>query len=581
MPPNGSPPPARKRSSSGADSPPAGERPAGARPPPLPRASPEQKLVCTSGPRAGEEFVLNQAEVIIGRAADATVSIPDTSVSRRHVMLRRAPNGWLAKDLGSGNGTLVNGEPIADETLLRNGDVVTCGDSELSFLDPSNVTDKRMVPATRPPTAPELPVRRPGGRVEGRPRVARPHLKAPDPAAQRRKRRMVAYLFIFLAMCGATFGVVKLQSRAKEQKQADVDRKAQERRMDLSRIFQEAKNLVRAGKWSEAKGRFEKIKGMEPNYPGVADYLQRAATEVPNEANLDAAEGALNANQIAAAAEALGKVSGDTQQFERLRLLKSTLEDKVTSRLADARDLMIVAPKASSAEDTSKYDQVVEITKDVLLAYPDNRDAKVMNEQARQEIAVLTAPKPERRVAAPKPWEAAINLFVDGDVPGAFSVATACSDKGVARCKAMLGEMNDFKSYYAKLEDLDARGLTTLLQLDEKITEGRGPSKMARNAGTRAATIFYKSATAAKASGQWGKAMEYALKALKADPGHAGAQAVIAELRQKAKEIYLLGYSLKDSSPDEAMTKFKEVVQMTPPDDDTHQKAKRRLEELK
>jgi tetratricopeptide (TPR) repeat protein len=259
-------------------------------------------------------------------------------------------------------------------------------------------------------------------------------------------------------------------------------------------------------------------------------------------------------------------------------MLKSQLDEKLQQRIVDARQALEIAPKVSNSKDVSKYDEVIAITADILSYYPDNRDAKAMKEQADAARAVLTRPYVPPPAAPSRPWEGAISLFVDGDLTGAFSVANACAGKH-PRCKSLVSQMNEFQSLYKKVEDLDAKGLGQLLSLDQKITDGR-MSKMARSAGTRAATIYYKSASTAKAAGQWPKALEYAVKAQKADPGHAGAQGIINEMRQKAKDLYLLAYSTKDSNPEDALQKFKEVLAMTPSDDETHQKAQRRIEEL-
>ncbi|MFP2913298.1 FHA domain-containing protein, partial [Pyxidicoccus sp. 3LFB2] len=147
---NGSPP-ARRRPASGTPSggPPSGGT--GSRPPvrrtapgasaarPAP-ASAGSRLICIAGPKAGEEFSLEDGEYTIGRATDNPICIPDTSVSRKHVMVRKVGAGWAVSDMGSGNGTLVNGDVIGDETPLANGDVITLGDTELRFEDVANST---------------------------------------------------------------------------------------------------------------------------------------------------------------------------------------------------------------------------------------------------------------------------------------------------------------------------------------------------------------------------------------------------------------------------------------------------------
>jgi hypothetical protein len=139
--------------------------------------------------------------------------------------------------------------------------------------------------------------------------------------------------------------------------------------------------------------------------------------------------------------------------------------------------------------------------------------------------------------------------------------------------------MTDFGNLSMKLEELDARGLSRLLDLDKKITHGRG-SKWSRNAGTRASHIFFKSASAAKAAGQYALAMENARYALQVNPNHIGAHDIVNEMRQKARDMYLQAYALKDTHPEDAVPLFHEVMAMTPSDDETHQKAKSWLERL-
>lgn len=75
--------------------------------------------------------------------------------------------------------------------------------------------------------------------------------------------------------------------------------------------------------------------------------------------------------------------------------------------------------------------------------------------------------------------------------------------------------------------------------------------------------------------------MESAQRALQADPSHAGANNIVAEMRAKAKDLYLQAYALKDTNPEDAVPKFREVMAMTPSEDETHQKAKSWVEKLK
>ena len=90
----------------------------------------------------------------------------------------------------------------------------------------------------------------------------------------------------------------------------------------------------------------------------------------------------------------------------------------------------------------------------------------------------------------------------------------------------------------------------------------------------------YTCSTITSRAGNWSRATEYARKVLQAAPEHHGAQALVQEARNQAKDVYLRGYQLMETNPDEAIRLFKEVMNMTPSDDEYNQKAKARMAEL-
>ena len=72
------------------------------------------------------EFPLNAETTILGRRTDCTLRIQTSDVSRQHCQLVIKDDGLLVKDLGSSNGTYVNGKRVA-ETSLSPGDRLTVG----------------------------------------------------------------------------------------------------------------------------------------------------------------------------------------------------------------------------------------------------------------------------------------------------------------------------------------------------------------------------------------------------------------------------------------------------------------------
>ena len=91
------------------------------------------RLIVTRGVDEGKQFELTGETVTVGRHSSNAVALHDTQVSRRHLELRAEPEGgfWLV-DLGSGNGTLLNGHAI-QEAPLRSGDTITVGQSVLMY----------------------------------------------------------------------------------------------------------------------------------------------------------------------------------------------------------------------------------------------------------------------------------------------------------------------------------------------------------------------------------------------------------------------------------------------------------------
>ncbi|MCP3105002.1 FHA domain-containing protein [Myxococcus sp. K15C18031901] len=95
------------------------------------------------GPWAGKTYPL-KGKVLVGRVPPAGIVLEDDSVSRKHAELEVSGGAVLARDLGSANGTLLNGDPLGPDPIdLQPGDVLQFGVVEMTFEGPQDAVPRR------------------------------------------------------------------------------------------------------------------------------------------------------------------------------------------------------------------------------------------------------------------------------------------------------------------------------------------------------------------------------------------------------------------------------------------------------
>lgn len=95
------------------------------------------RLIITGPNGVRREASLTAESLEIGRGETCDITLESGFVSRRHCRVARTAAGFVLADVGSRNGTSVNGRPLGGEHLLVSGDAVTVGDYTLMFIDPA------------------------------------------------------------------------------------------------------------------------------------------------------------------------------------------------------------------------------------------------------------------------------------------------------------------------------------------------------------------------------------------------------------------------------------------------------------
>lgn len=181
--------------------------------------APSFVLIMQDGPTPGARTELQRRSLLLGRDPSSDLAVNDVEVSRRHARLIAQSNGYAVEDLGSTNGTFVNGQRIKSAAPLRSGDIIRMGDKvsfvfeEVMVVDENasttGIPSRPMTPSTSPrPSASQVtgelpPLAQPAAEVKPAAH-AMPAAEADDieyadpaPASRRRARRSGLRLPVF------------------------------------------------------------------------------------------------------------------------------------------------------------------------------------------------------------------------------------------------------------------------------------------------------------------------------------------------------------------------------------------------
>lgn len=535
------------------------------------------KLVVLKGPKQGAEFPLGPGETSIGRNADNTIVIPDISVSRKHVVLVKEGPSWTLQDQGSGNGTLMNGGKV-DQHVLKDGDTFSIGDTELQFQVIGG-PPKRSVSSQGVPRRPSAVVRQsaasrasPGeammtpGDTTGQ--IALPKDAIADPAVARKRKLMLGALGGMVLVVGGLVYLKHVRDAANAQaEKATAEAQAQVQAQAADAAFNDGKRLVGEGKFSDALAKFNEAKDKGSQDAMLEEYLQRSTHEIASEKALAEGTAQLQKGQLAAALDQAGKIPDDSMLADKREDLKKQVKAAVPNRVTEARG-------KTAQKDFAAAHAILE---DVAKIAPDDKGlADAQDDLAKAENKPPPVHLTHGPIKAVDHSAEIVQAFKDGDLKRATELAGqyAVSDESAAKLKA---DIESFEQAYGKM-DSDDNAYKRAHELDVKIAKGHSFFSQKINAHVTSNKL--KQCAQAKTLGKLGEAFSACQAVLDIDPANTEARAVISELQQKAKDMYIEGYQQTGSDPDTARKLLNQVVAMTPAADETHQKAVRKLKEM-
>lgn len=572
---------------------------------PRPAASLPPKLVVAKGQKPGTEYVLtgNAAnEWMVGRGDQCQAVIPDISVSRKHVLIKKKGKDHFAIDQGSGNGTLVNGESIT-EHKLSTGDEIEIGDTVLQYVEAGAAAGKGgkkpqaalpgatspRAPRPPPPSSPDAtgvmpaPTRpgapgRPGARLPPPPGRG-PSAGAAAPQGGKKKPLVLALVgVVALVFVGMALKLTVLKPPPPPPPKPSGPPPEELAAKELN----EGIKLVADNKWIEAQKRFERALEHQPENRDARKYFERCTIEVPNEKAFLEAKECLTKGDVRCAGAAMKTAKKDS-------LLYETNGKEIEAQVAVARtkkveELNAALDAAKSIEEASAAGVSVQ---ELASVFGEEPDIRALVDKVTTRVTDLGKPPPcippkcipKKKL---KPEEEAKNAVSDaldrGKIGEAIGAVKVCDHDD---CKALEKKLIAFEKAYNAAMAADGEAAAKPGAAARKLGQEVGaPAKMLKPISDKVAKVFYSKGIDAKAQDNLERAFTNFEKTLEADPGHAGAKKEIAAMRDKAKEIYLSGYVEREMNPESAKRKFKIVMKITQPGDENHEKAKKWYDRL-
>jgi predicted component of type VI protein secretion system len=166
------------------------------------------QLVMHSGPTPGKTFPLEGDVLTIGREAGNQIVINDAEVSRKHTQLVFQGGKFIITDLGSTNGTFVNGQRLTGQHVLQPGEVVSLGEQisllyeMIAVVDPNATMISSSARAAAPAPAPARPAPAPQPAYAGQVPASYEPAYTPPPAKQGGGLPLPLIIVAIVLLCG-------------------------------------------------------------------------------------------------------------------------------------------------------------------------------------------------------------------------------------------------------------------------------------------------------------------------------------------------------------------------------------------
>jgi hypothetical protein len=537
-------------------------------------------LVVVSGKDEGKRFALSGEETSVGRSIDNDVILTDIAVSRKHMKVVVQNGHPMLKDLGSGNGSLLNGEKVRD-AILKHGDRIEIGETVLMYEAPQGggpVGAPAPFPSQRPyppgPPAYSGPPARPGAVTES---IASPsfgmnttlppgavgvhtdyHPAPGQPGARPTIPR--PYLFGFLGI-GAMIVVLlaaivtALVLGGGDDEESTVAAVSE----DVTTEFNEGMRAYSDKDFARAKRSFERVLELRPTDVDARDALTRTEAAIVDQGHLEEARRAIAAQDWARALQESGRVGSasplspdagqvrEHAQREWLRTLSEGVDRDLAQGNADSARLRLAAAREFAPTDP----RVLAMESAIARAAQGGREV----------VAELRTPveEPAPQERRPEPTNAT-PMETRSPTPMEIREVTAMDVRPVATMEVrQTMESRPVMQVEPTMRTRVETPRETTMRLPTPIAGGEVDSLIAEARRLRTSSTL---------------GCRKAQEAGRVSPGHPEVRQLLAECTRNAESLLTRAAS---SQPSSARAMYLQVLQMVPPSSPLHERARNGL----
>lgn len=557
-----------------------------------PRKRTRSKLVVVEGKEEGRVIELEDGTTVVGRSKDADVCLLDIQISRHHIEVVSDEDGVFVRDLESGNGTLVNDEPI-EEIDLADGDEIAIGDHVLRFEQarpagrnlPARSSSRSPSPPSRSGSAPPPPA------VDIVRQARRKRTQRGNQGGG--KKKIFAFsLVAILAGVAVVFVALQPDEPPPEPTGPSDQEIAQQSFSVGMRHFREAS-------YEDALQHFETAVEHMPNHGQANRYLSAAQREIDAKETMDRGNDLLEEGDYDGARQAFGQVGDDSLRHDDAQQALRRVDDEQAGGLVREADELLEQNRLDDAK--AGYEAALAVVSDFEAA----RDGLDRVEERRRQISRMSQRERERLLAEQKRKEreeqeqakrevrealaAGENRFNQGDFHGAmatFSELRQSSNQDIAgpagrKADALRRFTPAYERGMSALESRNAEQAVNDLEVAEQQAQVIAPNgRMHRQVKSNLAEMHNLQARVAHNANRYQVAYRHWSQALKADSTHSASRQGMNQLIEKAEELRLQAYTSRSLNRSESIRMLRQVLSMTPPSSETHERAKSLLDDL-